>query len=945
MCDAKVFDGYVLVKRDFSQDQPYYERQNECPLIYTNNMHPEYKHVVVDVAGCDSVRFNARISTSQAGTSQVPYYGWAFYDESNYDYGQYLSDNTGFVQYSPFDFGSEVSLKEYIVSVPEGAKYMKISYLTQTELNNAYIYLRHGHAVLGDSVNKNRHVVKNLLDYSNFIRGSYIVGSNGWIQGSNPEAENYNEYAIYGIMSNKLYLEDGQTYTISNVAIHTDSATIRIIRFNSDDEYMTYFSVPAIKDYGLGPSAESVWKHYGHGTFTYKNKGDSYVRVVIRVNVEYGDNGGLHPELIPHAQLEIGSQVTAFAKFNEVEDYDLASGQFERKAGQQLKVVDYEDIEEGSFKQIDLLGPDNTNYGVSDYKRGEDPWVENGHLRVTWRTGGIMCKVYKVNPGDVLYFSCDVAVPDQNTCNYALMFVGGVWENNQLLGKINYQNSGGEYTAPVGITFIKRRYQITTITVGPVKYTHNRFVVPDGCNAIIMNAYNNSFKVQKQIEVDSSLQEVYDYIEQASQGKSEKHTINILSIGNSGSQDSLAYVPFLMKHIAPDVNINIGIAMLSSSANANHVNNFNYFNTPYDENDSTGFHYENTIGQPDPIYQTVKMYNNGKSYTYFHCSSFEENWTQEAGLKAIQEIVELEKWDVILFNSSYTNPGKDGQPTDNTTEYDNLNYLSDGIMQVVKYPVRFGIISPETSVAKNGKFYTGDGDTENGRPYGKYDTGDDSLKQRGLRRSINGKRIIEGWDLTYIVDGVEEHASGYDGITHETMCDFMLPVNTAIENALTVQTFRNMGDFSKHVNNFNYIDESDYSLGKEGYLRAPDGVHLQEGLPCQIAAYTVICKILEMSDMPYKSILGDSSVCDSDWTRGRSIPGPHPDISSGPSYTKNFTEVDVPANAHTGWVTPQEAGGEEEALAINLARARFAQKCAVMACKHPYQITDMNQYW
>lgn len=133
----------------------------------------------------------------------MPDQGWAFYDEDNYSGGQFLTDNTGYIQYSPVDSADEVGYKQYIVSVPEGAKYMKISYVTQTELDNAYIYLRYGHAVLGDSVNKNRHVVKNLLDYGNFIRGSYILNNSGWIT---PETS---EFAKYGVMSNKLYLEEG----------------------------------------------------------------------------------------------------------------------------------------------------------------------------------------------------------------------------------------------------------------------------------------------------------------------------------------------------------------------------------------------------------------------------------------------------------------------------------------------------------------------------------------------------------------------------------------------------------------------------------------------------------------------------------------------------------------------------------------------------------------
>lgn len=52
-----------------------------------------------------------------------------------------------------------------------------------------------------------------------------------------------------------------------------------------------------------------------------------------------------------------------------------------------------------------------------------------------------------------------------------------------------------------------------------------------------------------------------DYLfENNDQEKNESNkTINILSIGNSYSQDALSYVPFIMKNIAPDINMNIGI--------------------------------------------------------------------------------------------------------------------------------------------------------------------------------------------------------------------------------------------------------------------------------------------------------------------------------------------------------------------------------------------------
>jgi hypothetical protein len=121
---------------------------------------------------------------------------------------------------------------------------------------------------------------------------------------------------------------------------------------------------------------------------------------------------------------------------------------------------------------------------------------------------------------------------------------------------------------------------------------------------------------------------------------------------------------------------------------------------------------------------------------------------------------------------------------------------------------------------------------------------------------------------------------------------------TAIQNARTITTLKAIGA---------YADEEDNTSGF-GYLNCADGNHLQEGLPCQIAAYSVILTLLDHIGMFDKSIYGETSRIDDDWTSGKQIPSPHGDC----------------------------VGSTDE-------NCRMGQLCAIMAHKKPFEITDMNQ--
>lgn len=90
--------------------------------------------------------------------------------------------------------------------------------------------------------------------------------------------------------------------------------------------------------------------------------------------------------------------------------------------------------------------------------------------------------------------------------------------------------------------------------------------------------------------------------------------------------------------------------------------------------------------------------------------------------------------------------------------------------------------------------------------------------------------------------------------------------------------------------------------------------------------------------------MGDNSVYDSDFLEDKNIPGAHPDETTNPNEHTNvgtsaspryryYTNPGVNKKATAGWT------GD---LIEDKNRARFGQQCAVMACKYPYEIIDMN---
>jgi hypothetical protein len=124
-----------------------------------------------------------------------------------------------------------------------------------------------------------------------------------------------------------------------------------------------------------------------------------------------------------------------------------------------------------------------------------------------------------------------------------------------------------------------------------------------------------------------------------------KKTINILSIGNSYSRDSLPYVPYILKNINPDLAVNIGILYYGGCSLQQHDEFIHDGSTVYEYNE----------------------YNGGNS------------WSLPVTGKSIGYAINKREWDIVLLqqkSSDSVNYATFQPHLDNIVSWltDNLNY-------------------------------------------------------------------------------------------------------------------------------------------------------------------------------------------------------------------------------------------------------------------------------
>ena len=163
-------------------------------------------------------------------------------------------------------------------------------------------------------------------------------------------------------------------------------------------------------------------------------------------------------------------------------------------------------------------------------------------------------------------------------------------------------------------------------------------------------------------------------------------------------------------------------------------------------------------------------------------------------------------------------------------------------------------------------------------------------------RAINGENYPEETILSKYSRIVENSQR----VINETACEFLVPIGTAVQNARTIPELKAMGDYA----------DIELNTSGLGYM-CQEGIHLQEGLPSQIAAYTMVHAILEQYGcLENHSILGENTRVTAEWLEGKKIPG------------KNGEPI-----------------GSNDTLCL------IGQQCVIEAFNNPYEITDMNDFF
>ncbi len=248
----------------------------------------------------------------------------------------------------------------------------------------------------------------------------------------------------------------------------------------------------------------------------------------------------------------------------------------------------------------------------------------------------------------------------------------------------------------------------------------------------------------------------------------------------------------------------------------------------------------------------VDNFNDEAANYKFHLHNGGKSWSSSSK-KTIQYALGNYEWDYVILQQSSSGAFKW------STYQPYLNQLINDVETFVNYPIKFGWYSTQSKPAT----------ANSGANY----------------------------DDATITSHYESIAENSERVINETACEFIVPVSTAIQNARTIADIKALGGYSENAKNTSGL----------GYLTPKDGIHLQEGLPCQIAAYTFVLSILDLYGFNDYSIIGESTRVTSEWEAGKNILEQHG--------------------------TP--IGSTDDNCLI-------AQECAIKAIMNPYEVTDMN---
>lgn len=326
---------------------------------------------------------------------------------------------------------------------------------------------------------------------------------------------------------------------------------------------------------------------------------------------------------------------------------------------------------------------------------------------------------------------------------------------------------------------------------------HGLIIKLCGCFGLLLSAYLVSCTDNLEIRMS---------FKKSKQPEALAH-VNICVLGNSYSNDSFSYVPFILKEYGVTSCIHI------------------YYRG------SLSLHDLDEQWEDDSDYGLADLDGAKHIRLHFSVDTRTHDYWQVEEVKSARDIVRLKDWDIITIQQG-------GNRCKDESSY---------------YPYLQNVIDRIRSTCDN---------TSSVAWFMAYNGGKDNMNEESIRMQ--------------------------EEITREFSFDFVIPVATAIFSCQENEELAQLGDSKYHM------------------MYASDNVHLQEGLPCYIAALTVSQAIMDALGLE-KSVEGDKIRPTQRWIRAIS------------GITQNGESIGV----------------TEENCAL-------AQRAAIQANLHPFEIIPVQ---
>lgn len=338
------------------------------------------------------------------------------------------------------------------------------------------------------------------------------------------------------------------------------------------------------------------------------------------------------------------------------------------------------------------------------------------------------------------------------------------------------------------------------------------YTVDDTYDTMIFNNYRDFVtssycfctKTTKRFIIDNIRNQINNII-----NTQYKKIFNILCLGNSFTQNVMSYVPWLIKEVEPNTEINIYMTYMGGmpisqclayvSNNTVVVSNTTHPTTKYENHGGwdriySYDSYNNTWIEPE---STSDNYH--KSYSLYKYDNNSEKWMTQSEIP-FSEVAEMKQWDFITIQQAGSYNYADWDVYFKPYVYKILSALK----QKIKHNFKFGYLMTHAS----------------------YTHTQSELLTRYTGITQNAQKFI-----------------------NDTACEVVLPYGTALQNARTT-----------------YLNE----FGASGDMMS-DTAHIQNGIGCLVCAYANALQILKLMNSD-KTILGSQIVIDSDFISSHNIP-------------------------------------------------------------------------